>query len=121
MLILSILLAAKAMVDVAVWKVMGPAMPALMRVVGRTPQPPFMPLLMAYLTPIKLGQAALWTAIGVTAASLLRLRPWARVAMQGVGWMFIAYLAALEVIFAGPGRGFRAPPARSLRRAASSS
>jgi hypothetical protein len=100
-LLLSVVLSAKALIDIAVWKVMGPAMPTLMGMASeRPPAPPFLRSVLAHLTEIKLAQAALWVVIGATAVALLRLRPWARVAMQAAGWLVLVYFAGVLCVWA---------------------
>lgn len=91
-LVLSVIFGAKALIDIAIWKVMGPALPAVLGMAAERPaEPPFFRWFLAHLTEIKLAQAGLWLIIGITAVSLLRLRPWARVAMQAVGWLILVY------------------------------
>jgi len=100
-LLFSALLASKALIDVAVWKAMGPAVPSLL---GRNRDPsldlPYVRTVLAHLTEIKLAQAAAWIGIAVIAIGLLRLKPWARVAMQVVGACILLYFAGIVTLWA---------------------
>ncbi|MDQ6891820.1 MAG: hypothetical protein M3167_03975 [Acidobacteriota bacterium] len=100
-LVLSVLLASKAFIDIAVWKAMGPAVPALMRI-SRDPSAnlPYVRTILAHLTEIKLAQALLWIGVASIGVALLRLRPWARVAMQAVGGCGLLYFAGLLAVWA---------------------
>jgi len=100
-LVLSVLLALKALIDIAVWKAMGPAVPALLRM-SRDPsaQAPYVRTILAHLTQIKLAQTFLWLGVAFIAIALLRLRPWARVAMQAVGGGVLLYFAFLVAVWA---------------------
>jgi hypothetical protein len=46
------------------------------------------------------AQALWWAAVGFSAFLLLRLRPWARAAIQGVCWVLLAYAAVFGVFWA---------------------
>ena len=113
---------AKALVNLVVWKVLEPAAPSLFGdVAARAPQIPFLRPLLAHLTLVVSAQALWWTAVGVAAFGLLRLRPWARVTIQGVCWALLAYVAAFAAFWATvwprlPARGaFSASSATSFR------
>ena len=100
-LVFSALLASKALIDVAVWKAMGPAVPSLL---GAARDPslnlPYVRTVLAHLTEIKLAQTAAWVGVAVIAIGLLRLRPWARVAMQIVGACILLYFAGILTLWA---------------------
>ena len=62
---------------------------------------------MAHITEIKLAQAILWMGVAFIAIGLLRLRPWARVAMQVVGVAMLLYFAGILIAW---GFAWNAPP-----------
>jgi hypothetical protein len=100
-LVLSVILASKALIDIAVWKAMGPAVPALMRMSRfQSADVPYVRTILAHLTQIKLAQALLWIGVAFIAIGLLRLRPWTRVAMQAVGGCVLLYFAFLLAVWA---------------------
>jgi hypothetical protein len=105
--VFSTLLASKALIDLAVWKVMGPAVP---RLLGAARDPsleiPYVRTVLAHLTEIKLAQALAWLGIAFIGVGLLRLRPWARVALQAVGALILLYFACLVALWA---RAWTAP------------
>lgn len=100
-LVVSALLAAKALIDIVVWKAMGPAVPNLLNE-ARDPSLnlPYVRTVLAHLTEIKLVQAAAWVGVAFIAVGLLRLRPWARVALQVVGACILLYFAGILAIWA---------------------
>jgi len=106
-LVLSALLVAKALIDLVVWKGMGPAVPALLGMARTTTDTPYVRTILTHLTEIKLLQAALWIVIACIAAGLLRLRPWARRAMQVVGGCVLLYFSGLLVAWSF---AWNAPP-----------
>src|SRR4051794_16197569 len=82
----SALLTAKALIDLVVWKAMGPAVPRLLGMAGDpSVSSPSVRMVLGHIVEIKLAQAALWVGVACIGIGLLRLRPWARVAMQAVG------------------------------------
>ena len=110
-LVLALLLAAKALIDVVVWRVMKPAMPVIMDIAGgRSPEPPrYVRYIVEHLTEVKIAQAVLWIAVAAVAAGFLRLRPWARTAMQAFGWIGLAYMGCVIAISLAAWRAM--PPA----------
>jgi hypothetical protein len=120
-LVFSALLASKALIDIAVWKAMGSAVPSLL---GRARDPsldlPYVRTVLAHLTEIKLAQAAAWVVVAVIAIGLLRLKPWARVGMQIVGAGVLLYFAGLLVLWArawnSPGLDSAVPPLSEASR-----
>ena len=120
-LVFSALLASKALIDVAVWKAMGSAVPSLL---GAARDPslnlPYIRMILAHITEIKLAQAAAWIGIAVIGIGLLRLRPWARVAMQIVGIGLVLYFAGFMAIWLrawnAPGLENAVPPLSEASR-----
>jgi hypothetical protein len=74
--ILGAVVALKSLVEIAVWKIVEPAMPALL---GAAPRPgaevPFARMIYAHLTAIKLAEAAFWAFAAIASGALLLLRP----------------------------------------------
>ena len=99
--VFSVLLASKSLIDLAVWKVMGPAVPTLLGA-ARDPSVnvPYVRTLLAHLTEIKLAQAVAWIGVAFIGVGLLRLRPWARVALQLVGAFILLYFACILALWA---------------------
>lgn len=107
-LVFSALVAAKALIDLAVWKAMGPAVPRLLGMSGDpTANVPYVRTIVAHITEIKIAQAILWMGVAFIAIGLLRLRPWARVAMQVVGVAMLLYFAGILIAW---GFAWNAPP-----------
>jgi hypothetical protein len=99
-LVVAVILAAKSLLDLVVWKVLQPVLPLLVQLGGQAaPSRIFDPLL-AHLTEIKLAQALAWTAVAVAAFYFLRLRRWARVAVQAICWIGLAYVSCVGVVWA---------------------
>jgi hypothetical protein len=107
-LVLSGLLVAKALIDLVVWKAMGPAVPALLGM-ARDPSAdaPYVRTILRYLTEIKLAQAAAWIGVACIAIGLLRLRDWARRGMQVVGGCVLLYFSGVLVAWS---LAWNAPP-----------
>ena len=95
-LVLAVLSLCKALVNLAVWKVLEPDAPSLFGdVAAQAPGLPFLRPLLAHLTALMTAQALWWAFVGIAAFGLLRLRPWARVAIQGVCWAILVYVSAV--------------------------
>jgi hypothetical protein len=122
-LVVAALLASKALIDLAVWKVMGPAMPTLL---GASRDPslnvPYVRTVLAHLTEIKLAQAVAWIGVVFIGVGLLRLKPWARVALQVVGVCNLLYFAGILALWArawtAPGIDPSVPPLSETSRLA---
>jgi hypothetical protein len=99
-LVLAVILAAKSLLDLVVWRVLRPVLPLLVQLGGQAPPSRIFDPLLAHLTEIKLAQALAWTAVAVAAFNFLRLRRWARVAVQAVSWIGLAYVACVGVVWA---------------------
>lgn len=99
-LALAVILAAKSLLDIVVWKVLQPAVPFLVQLGGQAPPSRIFDPLLAHLTEIKLVQALAWVAVGVVAFCFLRLRRWARVAVQAICWIGLAYVSCVGVVWA---------------------
>ena len=100
-LVVAVLSFCKALVNLAVWKVLQPDAPSLFGdVVAQSQRFWLLRPLFAHLTTLMTAQALWWAAVGVSAFALLRLRLWARVAIQGVCWALLVYAAGFEVFWA---------------------
>jgi len=100
-LILAVLLFCKAVVNLAVWKVLQPDAPSLVRdALANAPKLSFLRPLLSHITAVMTVQALWWVFVGVAAVGLLRLRPWARVAMQGVCGFLLVYFLGIEMFWA---------------------
>lgn len=95
-LVLGVLFLFRALVNMVVWKMLQPDFLTFLDTFGEVPAPQRRLLrpLFEHLTTLQTGEAILAVAIIVIAIQLLRLRPWARVGMQAVCWLFLAALAA---------------------------
>lgn len=97
-LVVAVLLLGKALVNLAVWTVLKPDAPSFIKdALAQTPR--FQPLF-AHLTTVMMIQALWWIFVGIAAFALLRLRPWARVAIQWVCCFLLVYSVAFEIFWA---------------------
>ena len=100
-LVLAVLLFCKAVVNLAIWKVLQPDAPNLFGdALANTPKLWFMRPLLSHITAVVTMQALWWIFVGVAAFGLLRLRPWARVAMQGIGAVLLVYFLGFGMFWA---------------------
>ena len=100
-LVLAVLLLGKALVNLAVWTVIKPDAPNLIRdALTNAPMLSFMRPLLSHITAVITVQALWWIFVGIAAFALLRLRPWARVAIQGVCGFLLFYSVAFEILWA---------------------
>jgi branched-subunit amino acid transport protein len=100
-LVLAVLLFCKAVVNFAVWKALQPDVPSLIGdALANSPKLPFMKPLLSHITAVMTAQALWWVFVGVAAVGLLRLWPWARVAMQGICGFLLVYFLGLEMFWA---------------------
>jgi hypothetical protein len=85
----------RAVVNLVVWKILQPDMPSLLAFDGRAAtQLQFLRPVFDHLTAIQTAETILSAAVIVLAIELLRLREWARVGVQAVCWLVLAYVAA---------------------------
>lgn len=100
-LVLAVLFLCKAVVNLAVWKVLQPDAPSLVRdALTNAPKLSFMRPLLSHITAVITAQALWWIFVGVAAFGLLRLRPWARVAIQAVCVFLLVYFLGFEMLWA---------------------
>jgi hypothetical protein len=95
-MVLAVFCLCKALVNLAVWKVLEPDAPSLFGdVAAQAPGVPFLRPLLAHLTALMTAQALWWAFVGIAAFGLLRIRPWARLAIQGVCSALLVYVCAV--------------------------
>jgi len=100
-LVVAVLLLSKALVNLAVWTVLKPDAPSFIRdTLAQTPRFRLVQPLFEHLTAVMMLQATWWIFVGIAAFALLRLRPWARVAIQGVCCFLLVYTVAFEIFWA---------------------
>ena len=100
-LVLAVVLFLKAIVNLVMWKVLQPVAPSLVAdALANAPPLAFVGPLLAHITAVATAQALWWVFVGVAAFGLLRLRPWARVAIQGVCGLLLVYSLGLEAFWA---------------------
>lgn len=100
-LVVAVLLLVKALVNLAVWTVLKPDAPSFFKdVLAQTPRFRLVRTLFAHLTTVMMLQALWWIFVGIAAFALLRLRPWARVAIQGICCFLLVYSVAFEIFWA---------------------
>ena len=100
-LVLAVLFFCKAVVNLAIWMVLKPDAPNLVReALANAPKLSFARPLLSHITAVITAQALWWVFVGVAAVGLLRLRPWARLAIQGVCGLLLVYLLGAETFWA---------------------
>jgi hypothetical protein len=120
-LVVAVFCLCKNLVNLAVWKTLEPDAPSLLRTaLAETPR--FLAPLLAHAGALMTVQALWWAFVIIAAIGLLRLRPWARVAFQGICWALFAYATLFGIFWTTiwpmlPGRGASPPatPAESYR------
>jgi hypothetical protein len=91
---------AQNVVDLILWKILQPAMPSLLELARqREPQTRFLGPLLEHYAAWKTIQILLAASVGIAAFFFLRLRPWARLAIQAVCWIVLFYFAAFGVFW----------------------
>jgi hypothetical protein len=100
-LVVAVLLLCKALVNLAIWKVLQPEAPSFIGdALAQTSSFQFMRPLLTHITAVITAQALWWTFVGIAAFGLLRLRRWARVAIQAVCGCLLVYATGFEVFWA---------------------
>jgi hypothetical protein len=91
----------RSLVNLILWSVLQPALPSLFNMaVTQQPQTWFLEPLFRHFVAWETARALLAVAIGVSAYFFLRLRPWARVAIEVVTWLALLYAACFAVFWA---------------------
>lgn len=93
-IVLGGILLLKALLNLLTWSVLHSAAPALLQTFGeRFANVPLVQTMLAHASVMFLAQATFWTLVIVSAWNLLRLRPWARIAIQTFCGLGICYAA----------------------------
>ena len=97
-LVVAVFCLCKNLVNLAVWKTLEPDAPSLFRnVLAETPR--FLHPLLAHVAALMTVQALWWAFVVIAAIGLLRLRPWARVAFQGICWALLSYITLFGIFW----------------------
>jgi hypothetical protein len=100
-LILAVLFLFRSLLDIAVWSVLRPVASSIFSEAERqSPELAFFRPLFEHLTVIKVVESIASILVAFTAVQFLRLRPWARIAMQTVGWLVLGYLVCFGALWA---------------------
>lgn len=100
-LVVAVVMMGKALVNLSIWMVLKPDAPNLIRdALANAPPLAFLRPLLSHITAVVTVQALWWVFVGVAAFALLRLRPWARLAIQGVCGFLLFYSVAFEIFWA---------------------
>jgi hypothetical protein len=92
-LIAAILVFLVAVVDIIVWEVLRPALPTLLAYASRRdPRLRVLAPFVGYYTVYKSIEAVFAVGAGVSAYYFLRLRSWARAALEAASWIYLLYL-----------------------------
>lgn len=95
-LVLGVLFLCRALVNLAVWKILQPDMLGFLAAFGEVPptQQRMLRPLFEHLTALQTCEAILSATVIVLAIQLLRLRSWARAGMQAFCWLILVSVAA---------------------------
>ena len=100
-LILGVLLLCRSVVNMVLWKILQPDLLGFLEAFGEVPQRQqrFLRPLFEHLTAIQAWEAIFAAAVILIALQLLRLRPWARAAMEAVCWIVLVFVGAFGVFW----------------------
>ncbi len=99
-LVLGALSLFKTVVNFIMWRALQPAIPSLVALAAQQdPTTRYLNPLLAHYGLVLTVQALLAAAVGISAYFLLRMRPWARVAIQTVCWLGLVYIACFSVFW----------------------
>ena len=100
-LVVAVLSLCRVLVNLAVWTVLQPDAPSLLGgLVAQSPRHWLLRPLFEHLAALMAAQALWWAAVGLSAVGLLRLKSWARPAIEGACWIVLAYAAVFGVFWA---------------------
>lgn len=100
-LVLAVLYMLRSLVNLIFWKLLQMGAPGLLRSVAeQSPYAWFLRPLFRHLAALMSVQVIASALVGFSAYQLLRLRPWARVAMQVVCWFALAFLGSFTAFWA---------------------
>ncbi|HKA37479.1 MAG TPA: hypothetical protein VKH43_11715 [Thermoanaerobaculia bacterium] len=84
-----------ALVDLVVWIVLKPAMPTILGFASRKdPSVQFLAPYLEHYTLVKTIEVFFGAAVAVSAFHFLRMRAWARAALEAASWVYLVYLVA---------------------------
>ncbi len=90
----------KTIVNFIFWVALQPAIPSLVAMAAREdPTTRYLNPLFAHYDFVLAVQALLAAAVGISAYFLLRMRPWARVAIQTACWLGLVYIACFSAFW----------------------
>ena len=119
-LIVGVLVLCRTVVNMVVWKFLRPDLLAVLESFGEVPerQQRLLRLLLDHLTTIQAYEAIFSAAVILIALRFLRLRPWARAAMEAVCWIVLVFVGLFGVFWVwlcgGVAAASPSPSARSL-------
>lgn len=88
-----------AVVDLIVWTVLRPALPTLIEFASRRdPTLRFLAPFLGYYALAKSIEAVFAAAAGVSAYYFLRLRSWARAALEAASWIYLLYFCGIAYL-----------------------
>ena len=101
-IVLAVMLLLKALTNLIAWSILHSASPGLLKETeGQVGQMRFLVPVIRHAGVLFACQALFWAAIGLSAWNLLRLRGWARVAIQAACWLGLAYAAGFLCFWVG--------------------
>jgi hypothetical protein len=99
-LVLGALSLFKTIVNSIFWVALQPAIPSLVALAAReNPMTRYLNPLLEHYGLVLTIQALVAAGVGISAYFLLRMRPWARVAIQAVCWLGLVYIACFAVFW----------------------
>lgn len=99
-LIFGSLLFLRSLLDLVIWKVLAPATPSLVAFLDEhEPQNQLVRPLFESLATIKIGEAVFAALVVLIASQFLRLRPWARRALQAACGVVLLYVLAFAAFW----------------------
>ena len=101
-LVASVLLALRAVVNLAVFLVLSPTIPTLVQTFGgrSAERLPLLQPLLRHFPEIQIAQIAGWAFVAIASVAFLRLRPWGRRALRVVCWLNLAYVVCFTALWA---------------------
>ena len=111
-LIAGILFLLRSLLDLVIWRMLQPAAPSLFAAVEQqSPQMSFLRPLFKHLATVKIIEAVASAGVICIASQFLRLRAWARVAVQAVCWLTLCYIVSFAILWVGIWTHMTAEPA----------
>jgi hypothetical protein len=93
-------LALKALLNLVTWSILHSTAPALLKAFGEQfAHVPLVQMILQHAGAVLASQASFWALVSFCAWNFLRLRPWARLAIQAVCCLGLVYAAGLLVFW----------------------